>query len=57
MDVLTRNKMVLPKRVSGSHYNNHLKSDYKVEAVLRAIQSKYKSEEISLALTLKCVSS
>lgn len=55
-DVLTRNKMILSKEVSGFHYNNHLKSDCKVEAILRAIQSKYKSERIPLALTLKCVS-
>lgn len=52
VDLLTKNKMILSKAISGFHYDKHLKSDWKVEAILRAIQSKYKSEGIPLALKM-----
>lgn len=55
MGVLTRNKITPTEEVSVFHYINHLESDCKVEAILRAIQTKLKSEAI-LALTWKCVS-
>lgn len=55
MAVLTRNMIIPTEEVSVFHYINHLESDCKVEAILRAIQTKLKSEAILLALTWKCV--
>ena len=56
MGVLTTNKILSSEEVKVLHYINHLESDCKVEAVLRAIQTKLKSEAVLLALTWKCVS-
>lgn len=40
--VLTGNKIITSKEASVSRYINHLKSDCKVEVILRAIQTKPK---------------
>lgn len=54
--LLTRNKIIPSEEVSVFHYINHLESDCKVKAILRAIQLKLKSERILLVLTCECIS-